>query len=71
MGKRLIPDPIEIRDQIHRLREEIANWQRLIENAERRIAQLSRRDYAEVPPPDRRPPDENSCHSPSVRRGWT
>ena len=59
MGRRLIPDPVEIRDQIRRLRDDIANWRMLIENARSRIARLGGHDYAEnPPPPDRRPADE-------------
>ena len=59
MGRRLVPDPVEIRDQINRLREDIANWRALIQNAKERIAKLRRHDYAEdPPPPESRPVDE-------------
>jgi hypothetical protein len=35
-----MPDPVEIRDHIRRLRERVAKWRTLIESAEGRIAQL-------------------------------
>jgi hypothetical protein len=59
MGRRLIPDPVEIRDRIQRLRDDTANWRTLIENAKDRISRLGGHDQAEdQPPPERRPGDE-------------
>jgi hypothetical protein len=58
MGGRVIPDPAEIRDQIHRLRDDIANWRILIENARARIARLSGYPTDSPPRADERPLDE-------------
>jgi hypothetical protein len=58
MDTGVIPDPVEIRDQIQLLRDDIARCRAIIANAKHRIAELSRHDYAETPPPpDRRPMD--------------
>jgi hypothetical protein len=58
MGRRVLPDPAEIRDQIQRLRDDVANWRILIENARDRIARLGGHQ-ADIPPqPDERPRDE-------------
>jgi hypothetical protein len=58
MGRRIIPDPAEIRDQIQKLRDDIANWRILIENARARIARLSGYQADSPPPAHERPPDE-------------
>ena len=58
MGRRMIPDPPQIRDEIQRLRDDIANWQILIANAKARIARLSGCLADSPPQADERPRDE-------------
>jgi len=58
MGRRIVPDPAEIRDQIQRLRDGIADWQTLIEKAQARIARLSGWRAANPPQADERSRDD-------------
>ena len=60
MAKRIVPDPVETRDSIRELREDIAKCRRVIARAKVRIAELDGgHDYSEnPPPPSARPTDE-------------
>ena len=51
MAMRAYPGSAEIREQIRRLREEVARWRDLIKTAEARITQLGDR----TPQPDKPP----------------
>ena len=67
MGKRLIPDPTEIRGQIGRLRERVAKWHNLIEAAEGRIAQMDAdQAAADEQPRAGHPPEDDA---PGLRCG--
>jgi len=52
MGMSMIPDAAEVRGQIGRLRDDIANWRSLIEAAEAKIAQFDTDLTAAGQPPE-------------------